>query len=780
MPKDPQAHNFVPPEIEEIAKLLPGYEIKEFVAKGGMGAVYRARQKSLDREVAIKILPGHFVQDAGLRAQFESEAKSMAKLNHPNVISVYNFGECDGQPFIVMEMVPGKSLYHSAYGIQVEPRQAGRIIHDICLGLAHAHQHGILHRDLKPANILLNPDRMPKIGDFGLARHITDHQSDKGYWTPGYTAPEVAQDPEAVNESTDLYSVGIMLYELIAGERPEDPYVPVATRVECDPAFDQIILKAIDPSPANRYSSAKDMAEAIDEVIKPGVSSKDTRDKKIDASAPRKLLVPEALPEHAERGQVHLRGYQQGMQPRTASSPRRLIRNVVISILILLGIHYAWEKGWLDPDDQKAAKAKENEAAGHKGSESKQQAKKSSADHLSKVWHGSNQPTHQKGTSSSEQDLPEGKLSFGDSEYQLIRKPMTWHQARDHCEQLGGHLAIVTSKEESDFVARLASGNDAWLGATDAHKEGDWRWLDGTELLYKHWQDGQPDDWQNEDCLEIRNVYGNKWNDRTGEALHWFVCEWSSALDQHYALKKRAEGGDLVAQRNFAFSLKQGRGIALDRKEAIKWFRKGAERGDAACATALGWEYHTGNEVLARNLNEAIKWFRMGANAGDGGAQFALGLYYSSGIGGVVKDDNEAVKWWRKGAEQGISNAQYYLADAFFHGRGVQKNLEQALSLFQKVADNQNDVWGKKESRQKLPQVQYELGESDYEKENYKKAVEWYQISALQGNADAQFKLAQCYYYGKGVKKDRDKARDLLRQAAGQGHEQARKAFFKL
>ena len=260
-------HDFIPPEPEEINQFLPAYEVQAFIAKGGMGAVYMARQKSLDRQVAIKILPSHTGGDAYWRNQFEAEAKNMAKLNHPNVVSVHDFGEYGDQPYIIMEMVRGKSLYHSARGKKVDPRQAGRIVRDICYGLAHAHDQGILHRDLKPANVLLDPERTPKIGDFGLARHVKDWASDKAYGTPGYTAPEVAGKPEAVGEATDIYSVGIMLYELLTGKLPVKSYEPVAMVANCDSAFDQIILKAIDPDPALRFRSAKAMAKAIDGVI---------------------------------------------------------------------------------------------------------------------------------------------------------------------------------------------------------------------------------------------------------------------------------------------------------------------------------------------------------------------------------------------------------------------------------------------------------------------------------------------------------------------------------
>lgn len=259
---------FIPPSIEEIAALLPAYDVISFIAKGGMGAVYMANQRSLDRMVAIKILPRAFGSDQIFREAFEQEAKSMAKFNHPNLVSIYDFGQIDGMLYFIMEMVKGKPLYYSCYGKKIDPTEANRIIVDVCGGLHHAHKHGILHRDIKPANILLAPNAIPKIADFGLARGVEDHESDQAFGTLGYTAPEVTDNPTAVRECTDIYSVGVMLYELLISKIPEEPYIPVTTIVRCDPRYDQIILKAINPNPAMRYQSAKEMSKALKNIAK--------------------------------------------------------------------------------------------------------------------------------------------------------------------------------------------------------------------------------------------------------------------------------------------------------------------------------------------------------------------------------------------------------------------------------------------------------------------------------------------------------------------------------
>ncbi len=152
-------------------------------------------QRSLDRTVAIKIQPVVLSKDAAFCAGFEAEAKAMARLNHPNLIGVYDFGEVNGMLYIVMEFVAGQSMYHSAYGNAVDPREVIRLVTGVRNGLAHAHEHGIIHRDIKPSNILLDSQRATQDRDFGLAR--AGRAENRGrreiFGTPHYTAPEVGE-----------------------------------------------------------------------------------------------------------------------------------------------------------------------------------------------------------------------------------------------------------------------------------------------------------------------------------------------------------------------------------------------------------------------------------------------------------------------------------------------------------------------------------------------------------------------------------------------------------
>jgi serine/threonine protein kinase len=259
---------FQAPAPEQLAPLFPGYKIEDLIATGGMGAVYRAVQLSLDRTVAIKILPREFGADDSFRGSFESEAKAMARLNHPNLIGVYDFGEVDGMLYILMEFVPCKSLFHSAYGKAIAPLDAARIVSEVCHGLAHAHEAHIIHRDIKPGNILLDAQSRPKIGDFGLARPINRKVEDGEtiFGTPHYTAPEVVSSPQSVDARADIFSIGVVLHELLTGKLPNDDPRPPSTIVACDPRFDSIVRRATHPSPELRYHSAAEMASDLDAI----------------------------------------------------------------------------------------------------------------------------------------------------------------------------------------------------------------------------------------------------------------------------------------------------------------------------------------------------------------------------------------------------------------------------------------------------------------------------------------------------------------------------------
>jgi hypothetical protein len=256
-------HDFAAPTLEELARLLPAYDFEMLIAKGGMGAVYRAKQRSLARDVAIKVLPREVGMDPMFRQSFETEARAMARLNHPNLIGVYDSGAVDGMLYIVMEYVPGKSLYHSAYGKKVDPKQAVELIQGICSGLGHAHENGIIHRDIKPANVLLTPKAEPKIGDFGLARPVEAEGSGLVMGTPGYSAPELFCHPQVADRRSDLFAVGVILYELLTGQRETADSPPPSSVCGCGTGMDDIWRRATHANPEQRFQDAAAFKAAL-------------------------------------------------------------------------------------------------------------------------------------------------------------------------------------------------------------------------------------------------------------------------------------------------------------------------------------------------------------------------------------------------------------------------------------------------------------------------------------------------------------------------------------
>lgn len=291
---------FEAPGIEFLQEHLPQYAFEGFIAQGGMGAVYKARQVSLERDVAIKVLPLALSKDADFRECFTREAKAMARLNHPNLIGVFDSGDVEGMIYIVMEFIEGSSLHESAWGQVVDPAQAAAIVKGICGGLAHAHEHGIVHRDIKPANILLTTKAEPKIGDFGLAQTLGSSETGMVMGTPGYTAPEIFEDSAQAGPLADIYSVGVILHQLLTGIDPAGNEGP-PTQASGHLLLDAIWRKATRPNPAMRYQSVAEMGNELQKWLGQRSSSR--------------------RPQSAARGlPPSVRGQRKGVPPVTASA----------------------------------------------------------------------------------------------------------------------------------------------------------------------------------------------------------------------------------------------------------------------------------------------------------------------------------------------------------------------------------------------------------------------------------------------------------------------------
>ena len=268
----PRGGVWQPPLPEELQRDFPQYEIRGILGRGGMGAVYKGWQKSLDRFVAIKILPPGFddgVSDFSER--FKREAKAMAHLKHPGIVAVHDAGETSGGLlYFIMECIEGTDVQRlvNEYG-RIEPGEALRITSHVCAALGYAHAHGVIHRDIKPSNIMIESDGDVKVADFGLAKSTSPEttvltQSNITMGTPDFMAPEAMQGVAHVDHRADIYAVGVMLYQMLTGKVPRGKYDPPSRIVPgLDKRLDRVVDRALQPERVARYASAGEMGAAL-------------------------------------------------------------------------------------------------------------------------------------------------------------------------------------------------------------------------------------------------------------------------------------------------------------------------------------------------------------------------------------------------------------------------------------------------------------------------------------------------------------------------------------
>ncbi len=265
--------SFNAPSVETMTRLLPAFEFSRLLTPNNLSAVYQAKQKSLDRDVAIKILSPHVSGDPEFRRSFETTARMMAKLNHPNLIGVYDSGIVEHLLYFVMEHISGRSLDCSLRGQGFDVSQAVRLIEGVCKGLGHAHGHGIIHGNIKPSIILLNQKSEPKLGNFGFRHPIPSGESSTATQS-SYSAPEVVNHPDSADPRSDIYSVGAILYELITG-CPHGPNAkPPSSLSKCGPSLDSLWKKATHPDPAHRFPDMRSLFSALTAT---GNTRKDSR-----------------------------------------------------------------------------------------------------------------------------------------------------------------------------------------------------------------------------------------------------------------------------------------------------------------------------------------------------------------------------------------------------------------------------------------------------------------------------------------------------------------------
>lgn len=258
------------PLLAELRAAFPQLEILEPIGRGGMGLVYKARQPHLDRFVALKILAPELASDPGFAERFSREGRTLAKLAHPNIVSVYDFGESGGFYYLLMDYVEGVNLRQAMQTARFTPEQALGVIPDLCAALQFAHEQGILHRDIKPENILLDTKGRVKIADFGIARLLEEAPGDVTLTATGsvigstaYMAPEQIEHPHDVDHRADIYSLGVVFYEMLTGGLPLGRFPAPSEKSASDPRLDEVVFRTLEKERERRYQSAGELREGV-------------------------------------------------------------------------------------------------------------------------------------------------------------------------------------------------------------------------------------------------------------------------------------------------------------------------------------------------------------------------------------------------------------------------------------------------------------------------------------------------------------------------------------
>ncbi len=276
-----QTTPFIPgtyaPDPSELTGYFANLELVELLGHGGMGAVYKARQINLDRIVALKIMSPRLMADPSFAERFTREARTLAKLNHPNIVTVYDFGHEVGPQgdlhYLVMELIEGVNLRAAIANKTITPEQALAIVPKVCEALQYAHDQGIVHRDIKPENILIGKNSQVKIADFGLAKilerpdtELTLTGTHQVLGTRNYMAPEQIEKPTTVDHRADIYSLGVVFYELLTGELPLGRFSLPSEKAFITQQLDDVVLKTLEKEPAARYQQASQVKTAVEQI----------------------------------------------------------------------------------------------------------------------------------------------------------------------------------------------------------------------------------------------------------------------------------------------------------------------------------------------------------------------------------------------------------------------------------------------------------------------------------------------------------------------------------
>jgi TPR repeat protein/serine/threonine protein kinase len=703
------------------------YEILEEVGRGGMGAVYKARDPRTGRKVAIKVLLKGRNSDPLTRKRFEREARALAKVDHPHVVRLLDLGEDRGSPYLVLEFHTQGSLEEALKAKPLDPLMAIHLGIQLAAGLEAAHACGVLHRDLKPENVLYGADGFAMLTDFGLAKDLnregeTQRLTESGIFlgTPGYWAPEQATGKtEKCGPATDAYGLGAVLYAALCGRPPvlgegliailkatvdERPPALRSMRPDVSRDLESVVMRCLEKEPSARWASAGELKRALTACLGSAQEHRLSRSKwrlplalggvaialgvvsvVIQLRAALSPIAPAPTPSAvASRGAAPRVARQPSGEPRrtTPSGPDALLENAKAA----------------------AAEGRMKDCAAL----IRQAADKG---------HGPAMVTMGR------------MLEAGRGVAEDPGQAAKWYRRaaelgnKDGMNRLGRMQALGLGLAKNLEQAAMWYRRSAEMGVPES--------MDALALL-------------------LRTGQGVPFNEV--EARRWY--------------RRAAEKGYAPAMTSLGFALQAGHGGNQDEEEAAQWFRRAAEKGHPDGMDNLGIMLETGRGV-AKDQARAVYWFRCAAELGSLAGMTHLGTMLRNGHG-VARDDTQAARWFHKAATGGHADAMQNMGKMHRQGTGVVKDEKVAVRWF-RLAAQRGDLEG-------MSNLGYMLARGKGVEADEAKAVQWYRKAVAKGHAASMVRLGNMLATGRGVAADRGKAAEWYRRALKSGDASARQA----
>jgi len=757
---------------------LGRYDIVRILGRGAMGVVYEGRDPNLDRRVAIKTIRIHNLShDAAVEyhARFRTEARSAARLSHPNIVNVFDSGQDQTTSYLVMEFIQGEDLkHHLDGGARFSVHASLTLVHDLLMALEHAHRQNVVHRDVKPANMLIEPSGRVKLTDFGVARiqdtdetHLTQVGAVVG--TPKYMSPEQAKG-ERGDSRSDVFSASVVLYELLTGKQPFagggqfvvihqivnlQPPAPSALNPSLPAALDEVLARAMAKNPDERYATAREFALALRSLMQQMLAAPGSLppDRPLDNSnteffAPKAEVVLASTISHEDEiaswEKVQNSGNAQDLQDHLHRFPA--------------SIHTRKAQLRLPVPSHAAAKGDEM------GSRWSKRVPLYVAFAcvagglgivllVSSRFHKTAEPVH---------SVVAGATVVG--------QPASSPTPSAATVSTPASTAAIAMALTAASVPSQASGNLAMQAASRP------RSLPSESRPASALKNEPPEAAPAAPVAKAPSPTARVKKQSALEQYHLGQAYFEGkGVAQDVAMALRlyrlaAEQGLPQAQTELGRAYAKGEGVQKDAGEAYRWYHLAADQGYPPAQAYMARANFRGLGVKKDDA-QAARWARMAAEKGDAYSQFLFGLMLQKGQG-IAKDDAQAMHWIRLSSDQGNASGQSYLGYMTFHGYGTAPNVQEALRLYRLSVEQSNS-----EGQNNLGWMYangFGVPKNDVE------AVRLYRLSANQGNPLGLLNLAHMLHNGRGVMRDEEQALKLYRLSAAQGNEKAAEMLRKL